>query len=765
MDNNDECSSDMSGKQLIPTETFAYGLYGALGNLSRIGDEYQTKIPSLITESEHLDYVKNPIEEETKAGVPSDFLIGLDIPIVWINQEVGNMKEIERDTKIAPQVDMKNENPTSDFSAEASNMKNDHVAGTAGSSQLCLVPGSFLDSWTEIERGSFLLGLYIFEKDFVRVKRLIESKNMGDILSYYYGNFYRSDEYRRWSESRKSRGRRCILGQRIFSGLRQQELLCRLRLHASQEGQNSLLEVSRTFVDGRISLEGYVFSLRDLVGIKNFVDAVAIGSGKPDLTGNGIEPTKQNQAIHIRPEIPIGKACSSLTSTEIIKFLTGDYRLSKARSNDLFWEAVWPRLLARGWHSEQPNGYNYAANGKHSLVFLMPGVKKFSRRLIKGDAYLDSVTDVLNKVASEPQLLELDDSEENGETGKKLEEEEDGFLEKRKSHCYLQPRAPNRSTILMKFTVVDTSLSGGNIIKVRELEPLKLITRSHSDEVHSELVSSDESDSANTFLVDQEMTANGRKSKKQKTSGEKKLLAKKHLKTTNGSDSVLPEATKKLTKANLSRKSRPENSNSGHYAKRRRRLSACSRMDLKACSSLERDIDDLTENIYSHVGSSSQANHKLSSNLSFSSRCSSIDTVEEQQQPQSMNLIDLNYPHITPAFGNCEFATETGQVKDERTEPGSPKQAASMVGPDEQQNGASRRQSTRNRPPTARALEALANGFLTVNSRKKDKEKIRDSTSRSRNSHHSRGEIGVISECSTGDASSAVKGDNGEIEK
>ncbi|KAI3692511.1 hypothetical protein L6452_32328 [Arctium lappa] len=763
----------MSGKQLIPTETYAYGLYGALGNLSRIGDEYQTKIPSLITDSEYLDYIKNPIEEETKAGVPSDFLIGLDIPIVWINQDAANMKEAEGDSKIAPQVDMKNEDPTSDFSSEITNMKNDHVAGTAGSIQLCLVPGRFLESWTEIERGSFLLGLYIFEKNFVRVKRFIESKNMGDILSYYYGKFYRSDEYRRWSESRKSRGRRCILGQRIFSGLRQQELLCRLIPHASQEDQNSLLEVSRTFVDGRISFEEYVFSLLNLVGIKNLVDAVAIGSGKPDLTGNGIEPTKQNQAIHIRPEIPIGKACSSLTSTEIIKFLTGDYRLSKARSNDLFWEAVWPRLLARGWHSEQPNGYNYAANGKHSLVFLMPGVKKFSRRLVKGDAYLDSVTDVLNKVASEPQLLELDDSEENGETGTKLEdeEEEDGILEKRKSHCYLQPRAPNRSTILMKFTVVDTSLSRGNIIKVRELEPMKLIARSHSDEVHSELVSSDESDSANTFLVDQETTANGPKSKKQKTSGEKKLHAKKHLKTTNGSDSVLPEATKKLTKANLSRKSKPENSDSGHYAKRRRRLSACSRMDSKACSSLERDIDDLTENIYSHVGSSSQANPKLSSNLSFSSRCSSIDTVEEQQQPQLMNLIDLNYPHITPTFGNCEFGTETVDVKDERTKPGSQKQSASMVGADEQQNGVSRRQSTRNRPPTARALEALANGFLTVNTRKKDKEKIRDSTSRSRNSHRSRGEIGVISECSTGDASSAVKGDdengpfNGEIEK
>ena len=156
------------------------------------------------------------------------------------------------------------------------------------------------------------------------------------------------------------------------------------------------MQVSRSFGDDKIELEEYVSSIKTLIGIKTFIDTVAIGKGKQDLTGNTIEPTKQNQAIHIRPELPIGKACSTLTAAEIIQFLTGDYRLSKARSNDLFWEAVWPRLLARGWHSEQPNGYNFTANGKHSLVFLMAGVETFSRKLINLEEYLDSVTDVLS---------------------------------------------------------------------------------------------------------------------------------------------------------------------------------------------------------------------------------------------------------------------------------------------------------------------------------------------------------------------------------
>ncbi|XP_071737290.1 uncharacterized protein [Rutidosis leptorrhynchoides] len=694
MENNDDCSSDeISGKHSPFQQTYAYGLYGELVNVSRIGDEYQTEIPSLITNSEYLDYIKNPMQEEkVKAGVPNyKFLIGLDIPVFWINQ--------------------KNTNDNVDE---------------------FLVPGCILKAWSEMERRSFVLGLYIFEKDFVSVQRFMGSKNIGEILSYYYGDFYRNDEYKRWSDCRKSRGKKCVLGQRIFSGLRQQEFLARLVPRVSQECQNSLLEVSRTFEDGGISLRHYVISLKTLIGLEMFVDAIAIGKGKQDLTGSAIEPTKENQSIHIRPEIPIGKACSALTTSEIVMFLTGDYRLSKARSNDLFWEAVWPRLLARGWHSEQPSGYNFAANGMRSLVFLMPGVKKFSRRLVKGEAYLDSVTDVLNKVALDPQLIELD-CDENGKTEVKLENEEEEqehrFPEKWKSYCYLQPRAPNTSlgNVLMKFTVVDTSLGGGKVVSVREFGPGKWNSRCRSDETHSELVSSDESDQETRVV------------KKQKVLDERKKPEKKN----DGSDEC---PTRKVMKENLSRKSKQKIS--GHNAKKRRKLTACCRVDSKGGSSLERDMGSS-----SHVGSSSQANnvnhnHKLSSNLSFTSRCSSIDTVEEQ----GVDLIDLN---VTPECGNGEFVR---QVKE------------NIVSPKEQENGGSRRQSTRNRPPTARALEAFANGFLTVNSRKKSKEDY----------YYNKGDYDYdyglkpkksrgceVSESSTGDASSVVKGEDedGVIEK
>jgi hypothetical protein len=247
------------------------------------------------------------------------------------------------------------------------------------------------------------------------------------------------------------------------------------------------------------------------------IEAVGIGKGKQDLTGLAMEPIKTNHVISLHPEIPIGKACSSLTASDVIKFLRGNVRLSKARSSDLFWEAVWPRLLARGWHSEQPNDQSVSGS-KHSLVFLIPGVKKFSRRkLVKGNHYFDSVTDVLNKVASDPGLLELqiDADEGSGHKEDKWEplrkQNVDGLsnkqhhcypgegsghkedkweplrkqnvdgLSNKQHHCYLQPRTSNCNRDLVKFTVVDTSVvHETELPKVRELRSLPVHTTSLS---------------------------------------------------------------------------------------------------------------------------------------------------------------------------------------------------------------------------------------------------------------------------------------------
>lgn len=215
------------------------------------------------------------------------------------------------------------------------------------------------------------------------------------------------------------------------------------------------------------------------VGVHALVESVGIGKGKEDLTSLTIEPVKTNPVSSVFPTMPSGKACSSLTSTDIIKFLTGDFRLSKARCNDIFWEAVWPRLLARGWRSEQPRDEGYVSS-KDCLVFLMPGVKKFSRRkLVKGDHYFDSVSDILKKVASEPKLLELEAEEPRVS---RCNEEDQWVLEElsdqdnssnHRPHCYLKPLTSNYKLEHMKFMIVDSSLvQGAKSSKARELRYL-----------------------------------------------------------------------------------------------------------------------------------------------------------------------------------------------------------------------------------------------------------------------------------------------------
>lgn len=191
----------------------------------------------------------------------------------------------------------------------------------------------------------------------------------------------------------------------------------------------------------------FVFSLKAMIGADLLVEAVGIGRGDQDLTAMATKHSKSNLVAK--------NAYSSLTTAEISNLLSGEHRLSKARSSDLFWEAVWPRLLANGWHSEQ------ATTLSPNLVFLMPGVGRFSRRkMVRGDQYFESVSDVLSKVAQEPALLELDledvgcsnDVEQSGWTNEGENQESD------ENHSGFS---------LMKFTVVDTSLSNGKVVEFR----------------------------------------------------------------------------------------------------------------------------------------------------------------------------------------------------------------------------------------------------------------------------------------------------------
>lgn len=843
VDDRGDCVEDtFDGQSFSPESSDSSDVFGELQVFPRVGDEYQVEIPPQITASDHLQFTKDPEDAENTA-VGLDFLVGLAVPIMWINDKVecfkhepgeavGDSTEVyDKGDSVKPEWSGETHNSSEGNSletkAEPTDSTLDNVMNQGESENVamrkvmkielqdmdkgkgcCPLPGSLGGSWSGIEEASFVLGLYIFGKNLVQVEKFVGSKMMGDILSFYYGKFYRSDRYLRWSECRKIRSRRCIYGQRIFTGLRQQELFSRLLPHVSEECQSSLMEASKAFGEGKISLEEYVFTLKASVGLDVLVEAVGIGKGKQDLTGI-MEPLKPTQVAPVRPEIPIGKACATLTTLEIVNFLTGDFRLSKARSNDLFWEAVWPRLLARGWHSEQPYNNGCTTGSKHSLVFLIPGIKRFSRRkLVKGDHYFDSVSDVLSKVASDPELLELEigvdndcrNKEENGWTDETKLYQED-FPDQRR-HCYLKPRTPNCNTDALKFTVVDTSLADEKTAKVREVRSLPsgvmntCTTGSDSeeeDEGNSE-ESVEKSDSAGTLCLDRDepRVADGNfvgGTSLKMTSLEDNALNKvfpSSVLDDGGIPGKIPNNQKtcvsrdrhqrRATKSQLSRKMGPDSKNHLPLTKRRRKLSACGRTEtnhtrvnilrdpairqVKASGCAENCGS--SENILSPVNKSEKE-----SSISFPKGSIIISNegilggttfaaAHDREVSQPRTLIDLNLPVPPDAEADEPFMTVAREREDETSkEPDDPSavkpsscvaNSEEQVNSEEQTNVNYRRQSSRSRPLTTKALEALAFGYLDPKQKRKSRDTSPRDNSMLRPSRRARGQVTAATE-------------------
>ncbi|XP_057439373.1 uncharacterized protein LOC130731181 [Lotus japonicus] len=784
----------------------------------RVGAEYQVEVPSMITELERLQLQRNPADSEAVQDRSLSFAFGLPISVSWIHNEVEDSEDEGRgyheDTDgTADAIKPENaanvkKNGVSDDGEELKPMTGDNKLDQPGRRNIFVIaPCSFSNSWSDTDVKRFLLGLFIFRKNFNQIKRFLENKGMGEILSFYYGKFYKSDEYRRWSRCRKAKGRKCMTGQKLFTGLRQQELLSRLIPHVSEESRETLLEVSMSYVEGKTSLEEYVSYLKSLVGLDVLVEAIGIGKEKEDLTRLPAESVKKNKVL----PTPICKAWSSLEPSEIIKILTGGSRLSKAKSNDLFWEAVWPRLLARGWHSEQPKNQGYVGS-KGCLVFLIPGVKKFSRRkLVKGDHYFDSVSDVLSKVGAEPNLLEL----EEAKAGSCIDEEpEKGSSEDDQSdfhrQCYLKPRGSTSDEDHMKFTVIDTSLAhGGKSSDIRAWKsvPINSVSKidvdAAGDSIDKNLTMSTVIDTSllyegkllkkvrvlrnppvesdNAF----KMTGLSRKSKGSSPSDDSPSVFKARMSNTDsrkgvsyGDSSNRKEAydnpdnganrmvksqqnqknsvsednqLKRTIKHRFSRRAISGHSNQAALPTKRRRLTACVKAEASRVADNSSGGLGSTKPAFSLSSSFLDAkildpvSHQGNGNLIASSADKSVEDYHEEsilndnpkckstscvKKCESQMPVTFNIPH--DPYKNSEMAMdeEDGQCLKEN-DPFSDTQEVveeplrtfcDVDSVEQQPNANPRRQSTRNRPLTVRALESIANEFLHVQRRRKRKD-------------------------------------------
>ncbi|VAH44674.1 unnamed protein product [Triticum turgidum subsp. durum] len=768
----------------------------------RVGDEYQVEVPNLATEEERMKLRSLPVDGSRMFGFEYPVVVGLTIPVTWTpntsTHVKGEWREFSGHTLCASEDDhnshisaiIPRSLPQQSIYPDCQRCKveyDDHgkkFPKSTGQDMYCL-PKSEVLSCSCVKR---------------EVTKFIKSKTMGEVLSYYYGEFFKSDAYKRWSACRKVRSRRCILGLRIFSGSRQQELLSRLLAGVAREVQDPLLEVFKTFNEGISDFEQFILCLKSTVGAQVLVEAVGIGKGKYDLTGFALDPSR-NHAISGRAEIPIGKACSSLSSGDIIKYLTGDFRLSKAKSNDLFWEAVWPRLLARGWHSEQPKDSSLV--GKQALVFLIPGVKKFSRKkLVKGNHYFDSVSDVLRKVASEPRLLDFGVEGDNNGGEVKIAigwindvEPDKSTLADKKPASYIRPSEPGCSPELMKFTVVDTSFGQGEEpCKVRSLRNLPTDAgHGYSSSPHSgdsvSVNSEEHSDSEDSSEPYEDLDTNQRETdascvdkerKNNPPTGDKMAADVLHkissfpgrvnghvsvdqcVGTKNNvcssAGTVLPvgnqriHATNSSTEINFQFDPRVNPEPQVFLApmpKRRRLVSFKNeRTGRKGTAVSKRHYGKQADTPVQPVPKANEASaganpfvwstiSSSSTNITFGTNsnhtyCGQLHNVPPnvevvyKEKAQRKHVIDLNIPQMPSDYESTTSYIQTPSdnnalIMDIPMHPSETKEADDCL-PDintssnailsEQLSFNSRRQSTRSRPPTSRALEALACGFM-----------------------------------------------------
>ncbi|GAU38718.1 hypothetical protein TSUD_396470 [Trifolium subterraneum] len=733
--------------------------------------------------------------DDSEAVHDKSLSIGLPIPVTWIHNEM----EDSRHDKLGYHRDI---------------------------NSCQLAPYRSSSSWSDADTKSFLLGLFIFGKNFIQIKRFLDNKGMGEILSLYYGKFYKTDGYRRWSECRKKKGRKCMIGRKLFTGLRQHELLSRLIPHVSEESQDNLLQVSKSYVEGTSSLEKYASSLKSIVGLGILVEAVGIGKEEGDLTRLDVEPAKNSRAL----KAPTCKALSSLGPSDIIQSLTGGLRLSKTKNNELFWEAVWPRLLARGWHSEQTKYRGYVTSEDY-LVFLTPGVEKFSRRKqVKGDHYFDSVSDVLRKVVAEPSILELEEEAAaakvigfNEEEPEKGSNEDD--LSDDKRQCYLKPRPFTTNNNHNKFMVIDTSLvHSGKPSDLRKLKsvpinsvgkaevdaagkkykgqkytrkvnrskdisksiiqnstklkvihtnrlsegkPLKLIVKQLKyPPVQLEKVSMMSTDllresnggcstDDSPRMVEAKMLIFGKPkinktdSRRRVSNSDATIKKEAHENLDNDANKMIEnqknqhqyvfddDRMKRITKNQFNRRVRSSDSNQAVAPIKRRKLTACAKaeksrvienfsgcfgsekLEFSQCSSFQdanQNVCDLVSHQQNGISTSASAdrsveddNEKSICNDSY--QCTSFPCVKVKK----CESFTFNIPQL-PSKSKTKAITE--EVVEE------PLRIPCDVGSLEQEQHTDiipRRQSTRNRPLTVRALECIANEFLHVQSRQKRK--------------------------------------------
>jgi hypothetical protein len=284
----------------------------------------------------------------------------------------------------------------------------------------------------------------------------------------------------------------------------------------------------------------------------------------------------------------------------------------------------------------------------HALIYLIPGIDNFPREdLIKGIHYFDSVTDLLSKVTSDPNLISVPNNCTN-----------DDKCNCETSSNSLHPTLQNSEVNLMEFTVIDTSLveQEGVPCKIRTLRSLPLDTFTTT---YGLLCKPEDDKSAAPERLDAADSPN------ESTDVGKDKPVELNLAENNA-----------LEDAKLKSKKRVYVHDAAKLSKRRRTGSS-----------------KFTTETYEN----DQSNPHCADDLSFKSHVLEPESEKKKISQASQPSVNLNLPDLT-------------STSDENNEK-------------EGVTNNSWRRGTINRPPTTKALESLAMGFLETAKRKDSESK------------------------------------------
>ncbi|KAG4911257.1 hypothetical protein JHK87_057373 [Glycine soja] len=435
-------------------------------------------------------------------------------------------------------------------------------------------------------------------------------------------------------------------------------------------------DVSKSYSEGRISLEEYITSLKSTVALGVLVEAVGIGKGKEDLTRPTVEHVKKTQVFSIQTS----KAWSSLGPSDIIKHLTGGYRLSKAKSDHCF----------------------------------------------------DSVSDVLSKVVAEPNLLKLEvvetkvggSNEEDAETGSNKDGQPDNH-----HHRYLKHRASTNNGDHMKCAIFYTDLvHRGKSSNLRELKSLpgnsvgkvevdaddiaynkgnKHISKTKHRKGKLDDISPSGTETAKIYSKKNSSNADCQKAKHNRdATGQKEVNANpddanKMTENRENQKTCVPDGNqpKRIIENQFSQRARSGHSDVAVPPIKRQRLTAWAKAE----------TSHILKNSSGGLGS-----EKLGLSVILLSRCQQESRVcldkgiscDKVDKYESQHSINFNAPQVPLKFEDGEM-----MAKAEKDEQG--------LKPNDT---IPRRKSTRNRPLTVRALESFANEFLHAQRKQKRKD-------------------------------------------